>query len=92
MKVLSKQQLTAVSGGVVFGPGWINGQSSYIVMLKPDEEYYYYNFNYQNGIFFKQDGQAIGPDGPVDPDSYRTFINQSGYRCYFVPDTFFDAL
>ena len=33
MKVLSDNQLRSVAGGVIFGPAWINGYSSYIVML-----------------------------------------------------------
>ncbi len=90
MKVIDQNETRQIGGGVVFGPSWINGYSSYIVMLKDDEDFYYYDFNKQTGYFFKNNGSIFGSDGPVAQDDYRTFINQTGYRSFFIDVEFFE--
>ncbi len=90
MQTLHHEDTKAIAGGAVFGPASINGKDSFIVMLKESETFYYYHFNSGTGYHFDDRGKVVSTQGPVPAGDYRTFMNQSGYRSYFLSSDFFD--
>tara|TARA_R110002110_G_scaffold415609_1_gene651432 strand:- start:33090 stop:33374 length:285 start_codon:yes stop_codon:yes gene_type:complete len=93
MDILNNLETTQVSGGFIFGPAMINGINSHIVMLEDGEDFYYYNFNKNSGVYFKNDGSVWGPNGPMaDNALFRSFINQQGYQSFFIFEGFFDSV
>lgn len=92
MKTIQPELTRQIAGGAVFGPATINGHRSFITMLDDNKQFYYYHFDTQSGYVFKEDGSIFGHQGKVANNQYRTFINQNGYRCFFLNEDFFDNL
>lgn len=90
MRVLNALDVSKICGGVIFGPATINGHQSFIAMLDDAEQFYYYRFDLQSGFVFKEDGNIFGQNGKIPSNEYRTFVNQQGYRCFFLNETFFN--